>query len=270
MIRLFIGAPPDGTDAECQAVIEYTLRKYASEPLDIHWMILSRDRNSPYYSNGTSGWQTKDWPTPFSPFRWFIPMLCGFEGKAIYMDSDIIVRDDIAKLWHEKHQPGKVVIGLRAGRLCVSSWDCAAAKPFMPSLDKLHAANGHTMMRAWIQANPHLVQPFSSGNWNCLDMDKYPALIPEIKALHMTSMCHQPHLEVARARLAPRGLSHWFDGKWAPHFRPEVTELFFAMLKEAAENGYPTSKYEPGEPFGQFKKGSLKSLTGKVPSWAVR
>ena len=42
------------------------------------------------------------WATPFSVFRWAIPHVCNFEGKAIYMDVDMIARDDIAKLWNQQ------------------------------------------------------------------------------------------------------------------------------------------------------------------------
>ena len=31
--------------------------------------------------------------------RFLVPFLCNFEGWAIFLDGDMIVRDDIAKLW---------------------------------------------------------------------------------------------------------------------------------------------------------------------------
>ena len=37
--------------------------------------------------------------TEFSFSRFLVPYLCGYEGKAIFMDSDMLCRTDIAELW---------------------------------------------------------------------------------------------------------------------------------------------------------------------------
>jgi hypothetical protein len=269
MIRIFIGASPNGADAECQAVLEWSLRKHASEPLEITWMVLSRDRNSPFYSEGAKGWQTANWPTPFSAFRWAVPGLCNFEGRAIYLDCDMIALDDIAKLWHQEFQPGKIVIGHAASRLCCSLWNCEAAKPYIISDEKLHAAPGHVHMRSIMLKTPTLVQQFPEGeNWNCLDGEKYETLKdPEIRIIHMTSMPHQPHLVRANERLGKRGTKHWFDGKITKHWRIELTQLFNDLLAEAEANGFLVSNYDHVDSFGTYKKSNLRGLVGKVPSW---
>src|SRR3569833_1294337 len=93
-IRIFVGCAARNEDLESQAVLEYTLTKYASKPLEIEWMRQSDDPASFWHGCNTLGWVT-----PFSGFRYGIPERCNFDGRAIYMDSDMIVRDDIAKLW---------------------------------------------------------------------------------------------------------------------------------------------------------------------------
>jgi hypothetical protein len=93
MIRLFVGCAANHEDLESQAVLEWSIRKHASEPVEITWMRLSRDPASPW-----SGWATERWATPFSGFRWAIPEVCGFEGRAIYCDSDVIFMADVAEL----------------------------------------------------------------------------------------------------------------------------------------------------------------------------
>jgi hypothetical protein len=145
-IRIFVGCAANGEDIESQIVLEYTLRKHATLPLEITWMQQSRDVNSPYYSERadahstsnhadvasirrSSGWQTQKWATPFSGFRWALPAICKFEGKAIYMDSDFIVLADIAELWNTPMLPEKMVIAKGGNRYCCSLWDCAAVKP---------------------------------------------------------------------------------------------------------------------------------------------
>jgi len=37
--------------------------------------------------------------TEFSFSRFLVPYLCGYEGKAIFMDGDMLCRSDIAELW---------------------------------------------------------------------------------------------------------------------------------------------------------------------------
>src|SRR5262245_65743402 len=106
MIRIFVGCSANAEDAEAQAMLEYSLRHYASEPIDITWMMLSRDKDSPWYSSATAGWNTQLWATPFSVFRWAIPHVCKYQGKAIYMDVDMVARADIPQVWHQPIPPG--------------------------------------------------------------------------------------------------------------------------------------------------------------------
>jgi lipopolysaccharide biosynthesis glycosyltransferase len=57
----------------------------------------------------------------FSGFRWAIPESCNFEGRAIYMDADVIVLCDIAELWSHPMQDDAIVIakgGKSSARLC--------------------------------------------------------------------------------------------------------------------------------------------------------
>lgn len=263
MIRVFVGCAANHEDAESQAVLEYTLRKYASEPISLTWMKLSRDPESPWFSNGTEGWRTDDWATPFSGFRWALPELCGFEGRAIYMDSDCIVRADIAQLWKQKFKPGKIVLakgGQESWRYCVSLWDCAAAKPYMLPLSRLRSARtAHRTMIEFFRVNRELVQPFV-GNWNCIDGENYPTLEdPEIKVIHYSSEAHQPHLKFAVRRLSESHQSHWFDGKIKPHWRPSMGRIFVTLLREAEDAGYTVDRYTSDPTFGTYVKASQKN-----------
>jgi len=269
VIRIFIGCAPNGEDAECCAVLEWSLRRYASSPLNITWMSLSRNPHSPFYSDGPKGWQPKKWPTPFSGFRWVVPYLCNFKGKAIYMDSDIIVKDDIAKLWNgEDFQNGAVVVAKDKGRLCLSLWNCEEAKSVLLPLDVLKSEDGHQKQRAhFATLGPSFVRKFKTGNWNCLDMQGETLDSPTLKAIHMTSMPHQPHLNMAIARLARRGAQHWFDGKITPHWRKDLVDYFNDCLRRAEMAGFRVSNYDPGNNYGAYRKGNLGGLNGKVPSW---
>lgn len=253
-IRVFVGCA-SGDDLESQAVLEYTLRKHASRPVDLVWMQQTRDRTSPFFSSETEGWNTKNWSTPFSGFRWAIPEVCGFEGEAIYMDSDMIVMDDIAKLWAQPFAPGKIVLAKgnkESWRFCVAKWDCAAAKAHLPPLSELHKAGAHKRMIREFRDAP-FVQPFS-GNWNCVDGEDYASLTdPDIKIIHYSAENMQPHLKYALPRLAGKGRAHWFDGTISTHIRSDLTELFDRTLEEAKAAGYAPEKYEPVKLFGSYR-----------------
>ena len=91
MIRIFIGFDPRETVA--YHVLSHSIHARASAPVSIAPLMLSqlgglmtRERNSLQ-------------STDFSFSRFLTPYLCGFEGWAIFMDCDMLVLEDIAKLW---------------------------------------------------------------------------------------------------------------------------------------------------------------------------
>jgi hypothetical protein len=271
LIRIFVGCAANHEDAESQAVLEYSIRKHSSVPVEITWMRLSLYMSSPFYSDRESGWQTQKWATPFSGFRWAVPALAGYEGLAIYMDSDVMVQADVAELWGQEFMPARIVMAKGGGaswRYCVSLWDCARAKRFLPPLETLMAdPDSHRKMTALMRANPGLTQQFA-GNWNCLDGEHYDSLDdPDIKAIHYTSMPHQPQIPLAQARLAKDGRKHWFDGTPTPHFRDDVKALFDRLYAEAEAEGYTAERYCTDPIFGEYRKKSVASLKGAVPGW---
>jgi hypothetical protein len=248
MIRIFVGCAPDGADAESQAVLEYTLRSRASRPVDLTWMIASRDPASPF-----QGWCMSRWATPFSGFRWAVPALCGFEGRAIYLDSDMIVLADIAELWDTEIEPGKVVVARDPTRFCASLWDCAAAEPYLWPLDALKRADGHHRQSTRFMARGGLVQRFKAP-WNYLDtIDTAP--LSEAKIVHYTALDTQPHMRRAIARLAQQGRRHWYDGPIRPHPHREVVDCFETAFRAAHEAGYTVDRYDISQAaFGPLAK----------------
>lgn len=241
MIKIFVGCAPNHEDAESQAVFEWSVRKHASEPVEITWMKHSNDPKSFWH-----GWNSTLWATPFSGFRWGIPAACEYHGKGIYSDSDVIVLGDIAELWHQKLQPGKVALAKGGGswRYCVSLWDCAAMEGVVFPIERLRKVpTSHREMVQYMASHPHMTQEFM-GDWNCLDGFEHKNLLDgKLKALHYTDMRTQPQLQHAIPRLAAQGRKHWFDGHVMKHPRADVQNLFNTYLIEAIENGFTIDKY---------------------------
>jgi len=249
-IRIFIGCAPNHDDAESQAVLKWSIRKHASMPVEITWMFLSGDPESLFH-----GWNSRSWATPFSGLRWAVPELAGFQGRAIYMDSDFIVLADIADLWRQEFQPGKVVMAKGGGnwRLCMSLWDCAGARKHMIPIEKLKRdSSNHQKMGGRFSPNSGRVQAFQ-GDWNCLDA-RHGEDLKNVKALHYTRMSTQPQLQYALPRLRKQGGRHWFDGRVGSHPRGDVKLLFAAYLNEAISNGYTVEKYTQHKPYGDVMK----------------
>jgi len=255
-IRIFVGTPANNEDLESQAVLEYSLRKHASEPIDLIWMKLSKNPESYWYSDRAKnrGWLTQSWATPFSGFRWAIPAFCHFQGRAIYLDVDMIVMADIAELWHTKAQDGKFCVAKNRDTFCTTLWFCDRAANSLPPVDRIktkYALYAH-LRKAFREDQ---IQGFSNGNWNCLDGESYASIRdPDIKIVHCTSIPTQPQLKYAVPRLEAKGQKHWSNKRPQKHWRQDIIELFDEMLEEAKLAGYTPEKYEvpQTEIFGKY------------------
>lgn len=266
-IRVFVGTAANGEDAESQAVLEYTLRKHSSLPVEIEWMKMSRDPSSFWYTepNAPGAWQTQTWATPFSGFRWGIPAFCNYEGKAIYCDSDFIFMSDIAELWNQDFEPGKAVMakgGENSWRYCLAVWNCEEAQKWLLPIERLRfVPESHQRMMGFFSQNMQIVQQFK-GNWNCIDGENYQNLNdPEIKAIHYSDMGSQLHLKYAIPRLKAKGQTHWFDGQVRTHWRIDLQQLFDSLLEEARVNGFSVENYLPNDYYGAYNKQSQAAYT---------
>lgn len=241
MIRIFVGADGGNCDLESQAVYEYTLRKYASEDVQLTWM--QQSKKGPW-----SGWAgASSARTPFTHFRWSLPAVCNFEGKAIYTDSDWIWRADVAQLWHQPIPHGKVMLLKEAtGKLNTSCLliDCAAAKDFFPTLDQLRAMpDPNGTITNLFRGRKDVLAPFA-GAWNCIDGNGFDDLTdPALKAIHYSRIETQPQLRHAIPRLQAEGSSHWYTGEVRTHWRQDLLDLFDAELQAATAAGYGIERY---------------------------
>ncbi len=241
VVRIFVGCDPRDCDLEQMMVLDYSLRKHASLPLDLRWMRLSPSAASPWYSRPETldGWRTQLWATPFSGFRWALPELCGSEGRAIYMDTDMIALGDIAELWRTPMPDAAVVLARKGApytRFCVSLWDCRKARPHLPPLAQLQQEpDSHARCTRYFQRRVNLVSALDPA-WNSIDGENQP--IDRIRLLHYSDMGTQFSHARAMARLAAEGRSHWFDGELLPHPRQDLAALFEQTYAEALASGW--------------------------------
>jgi hypothetical protein len=91
VIRVFIGY--DAREAVAFSVLAYSIQARSSEPVAIAPLRLSQlARNLTRERHPLQS-------TDFSFSRFLVPYLSGYEGWSVFMDCDMLVRDNIAKLW---------------------------------------------------------------------------------------------------------------------------------------------------------------------------
>ena len=117
-IRIFVGTDKWQQAAGAELVLEHSIRQHSQRAdIEITWM-RTGDRGWKVSKLGGQqdgeltwrvgdavdrGWvNNRSWGTPFTGFRFAVPQLCQFEGRAIYLDADMLVLGDIADLWNEE------------------------------------------------------------------------------------------------------------------------------------------------------------------------
>lgn len=91
MIRTFIGFDPRETVA--YHVFAHSIIARASEPVSIAPLMLTQLGR--VFTRPRHAMQSTD----FSFTRFLVPHLCGFEGWSVFFDCDMLMLDDIARLW---------------------------------------------------------------------------------------------------------------------------------------------------------------------------
>ncbi len=236
-IRLFVGTSSNGEDYEAEAVLEYTARKNCSLPLDITFM--RQAATGPW-----SGWACGSGRTPFTHFRWSIPSVCKYEGRAIYCDVDFLFVADLAELW-EQPIPHVGLVRNATGKLSTSCilFSCSQALGYVPKLEMLREMpDAHGTVVNYFRGHKGLLDP-CVGNWDCPDLSKARLGDSDLKAVHYTRIEHQLHLKHAIPRLRAEGRKHWYAGEVKAHPRPELQAYFDSLLENAQIEGYTRDHY---------------------------
>ena len=192
---------------KAELALEHSIRKHCTSPLEINWM-----------RAGDPGWEWKGaypdgWHTMFTCFRFAIPELCAFKGRAIYLDVDQILMADITELWNT---PLNGHTCLNPRRWDVILYDCAAfAKlPDWPSLATMQTSGWKINSYSRLIPNVGAM----SLHWDCKDGK---GLCADTKLLHYTKMATQPW-------------KPWPERyKYPAHPCPEAAEIFWNEYHEA-------------------------------------
>ena len=189
-IRIFIGSEPGNQDAEI--TLEHSIRKTTSGPYSITWMSDGIPCSVWQHWNKGRNDRAQDtrigWKTNFSAFRWAIPELCDFEGRAIYLDVDQIVIRDIRQMW-ELPMDDSSYLAIRPDRTDVMLMDCSKFKSdWWPALSKMKPSGWSQMHYRKLTERKTKVGELDC-IYNCLDGEGYNDLT---RLVHYTKMSTQP------------------------------------------------------------------------------
>lgn len=177
MIRVFMGY--DSREAAAFHVASHSIHRLSSQPVSITPLLLSQLTD--IFQRPRDPKQSTD----FSFSRFLVPYLCNFEGWAIFADCDILVRDDIAKLWglrddrfaamcvKHDYQPTETIkfLGHEQTKYPKKNWSSLIlfnnARCRALTLDYVHQASGLALHRFEWLGNDDLIGELPAG-WNHL------------------------------------------------------------------------------------------------------
>lgn len=192
MINVFVGFDP--RESVAYHVFCNSLIRHASQPLAITPLALPNLRN--YKETHTDG------SNQFIYSRFLVPYLMGYKGWAMFMDGDMIVRDDVSQLWalrdeskavmcvHHDYQTKAAVKYLgaqnqnypRKNWSSVVLWNCGHEANRVVTPEFIEGATGAQLHRfTWLQDS--LIGELPKV-WNWLPDEFGPN--PDAKLLHFT------------------------------------------------------------------------------------
>jgi len=192
-IRIFIGY--DSREASAYHVCCQSLIEHSSQPLEIHPLALNNMER--FYTE-----QHTDCSNAFIYSRFLVPYLCGWNGFAIFLDGDMLVRGDVAELWHFRRSDRGVhvvehdyqtkytvkYLGARNENYSrknwssVMLWNCGFYPHRKLTPDFIAKADGSYLHRlTWLNDDQIEALP---AEWNHLCMEYAPA--PNVKLAHFT------------------------------------------------------------------------------------
>lgn len=195
IIRVFIGY--DGREAAAFSVLSFSIQRRASRPVAIAPLMLSQLDNLMWRERHSLQ------STDFSFSRFLVPHLCGYRGWALFMDCDMLMLDDIARLWdlrderhavmcvQHNHVPTETTKFLGAIQTqyekknwsSVMLFNCARCTALTP--DYVNTASGLDLHRFhWLEGD-HLIGALPP-RWNHLVDYDPPQPVSDLSNLHYT------------------------------------------------------------------------------------
>lgn len=200
-VRVFIGSG-EASLLERKTLI-YSLRKHSKSALDIYVFngthnAIERNDDPPFPAGMSLRVKYKNF-TEFSNYRFMIPQLCNYEGRALFLDSDMICLGSIAELFHAPMENDAAVLakkeayaGTGGWGLSVALFECSRCRfdldAIFDEIDRgwFSYTDLHQLSDTFLKHHPLTVGSIEP-NWNVFDQaDEHTKLI------HFTNLLRQP------------------------------------------------------------------------------
>jgi lipopolysaccharide biosynthesis glycosyltransferase len=201
-IRVFIGSGEASTIE--RKVLIHSIRKNTPSLVEINVFngthdTLETDDNPPVRINMSLRAKYKNF-TEFSNYRFLIPALCNFKGRAIFIDSDTICLDDMGKLFYQDMADYDVLAkGDAYGKMGTDRWalsvmliNCEKChfdlESYLDDVDekKYTYTDFHQLSPAFLKYHNFKIGALNA-KWN--DFDHYDE---NTKLIHYTNLYSQP------------------------------------------------------------------------------
>jgi len=194
-----------------ERALEYSVMKYCSIPYEVNFLRsgdpgwetnvdlgiphtdieaikkakcwnVSRSHPRPYSGEG--------WQTPFTCFRFAIPELCEFKGRAIHMDADFLVQRDLRPIFETEMTSPVMSPHKRTDFMLIdcSKFDELVMMDLWPTLDKMRPS-GDTIKQYTKLLDENMFIADADPNWESWDGHN---LSKETYNIHYTDMNSQP------------------------------------------------------------------------------
>jgi|688.fasta_scaffold609603_2 hypothetical protein len=199
-VRVFIGSG-EASLLERKTLI-HSLRKRTSRPLDLYVFngthnAIERNEDEPVLANLPLWIKYRNF-TEFSNYRWLIPEICGYEGRAIFLDSDMVCLADIGELF-DADMAGCAMLAKAEAYKGGSAWgmsnvlfDCSQCRfPLEEIFREIDAGlysntDFHQMTPTFLEHRPYRLGPLDPA-WNSFDRFEQGT-----RLIHYTNLRTQP------------------------------------------------------------------------------
>lgn len=199
-VRVFIGSG-EASLLERKTLI-HSLKKHSKRKLEIYVFngthnSIEREGQTPVLANMSLNVKYRNY-TEFSNYRWLIPEICKHQGRAIFLDSDMVCLSDIGDFFDapmngcDMLAKSEAYKGNAAWGMSAVLFDCSKCRFDLESIfaevDRGLFTNTdfHQMSPKFLVAHPFKIGPIDP-NWNSFDH-----FDSDTKLIHYTNLRTQP------------------------------------------------------------------------------
>jgi len=203
-LHIWVGTDKWQQRAGAERVLEHSTRKRATCDVQFHWM-RAGDPDWPVSEYGIPdgswklgrpvdlAWPKQGWGTPFSGFRFAVPEMMAFTGRAVYFDADMLVLGDVAELLRFPMTTGYTAC--HSKRTDVSVIDCEwfRGKSWWPSVRQMKPSGWRVFEYLKLLLPRHGIADTLPWCWNDCDGEMYGKYPSSVKLVHYTGVPDQPY-----------------------------------------------------------------------------